>query len=251
MIYAKRLLMPRSLHTMVMACGMCVLFTLPVSARQDTDLGPIAAVAPETPGAVALSGGLPSVPELVEAQGLQLEGQADVSAWWDSWRLPDSDGARVREGLYPSVSARLFPHLTRRGVAELLTRNDESLRSAKGVGVVLENAGIEFALDSALRLHSLAWSALEEGDGEGALGFALHSADALRAVSTQQVASELLSRAQESLRRNDESLTYSLEELTRIRRLTNGAREALTDGDYPRAIRRAYYACQLLGVASG
>jgi hypothetical protein len=243
--------MTRSFLRMMVPLGMCVLFAHPLSACQDTDQGSITAVASETPGAVALSSGLPTVPELVEAQGIEMEGQAEVSAWWDSWRLPDSDGALIREGLYPTLSARLFPLLTRKGVAELLIQNEESLRTAKGVGVVLENAEIELALESALRLHSMAWTALEDGDGEGALGLALHSADALRAVSSQQVASELLSRAQESLRRNDESLTYSLEELTRIRRLTNGAKEALADGDYPRAIRRAYYACQLLGDALG
>jgi hypothetical protein len=243
--------MTRSFFRMLMACGMCVLSTLPASARQNTNLGPIPAVASETDGAVALSGGLTTIPELVEAQGIQAVGQADVNAWWESWGLSESDGARIREGLYPSVSARVYPLLTFRGVTELLAQNEESLRAAKGVGEVLENAEIELALESALRLHSMAWTALEEGDGEGALGLALRSADALRLVSPHHVASELLSRAEEFLRRNDESLTYPLEELTRIRRLTNGARESLADGDYPRAIRRAYYACQLMGVASG
>lgn len=247
-IKKKQFPMRRSFFQIFLASGMCVLFTLPVSACQDADQGLIMAVAPETHGAIALTGGLPSVPDLVMAQGLEGEGRDDVDAWWDSWTLADADGAQVRQELYPSVSARLYPLLTRRGVTELLTRNEESLRTAKRVGVILANGEIEAALEDALQLHDRAWSALEEGEGERALGLALQSADALREVSPQEVAAGLLEKARESFRRKEGSASYSEEELTRIRRLTSGAREALESGDYPRAIRRAYYACQLLGV---
>jgi len=247
-INTKRLLMCRSLSQIFLASGMCVLCTLPVSACQDIDHGLILAVAPETHGAVTLTGGLPTVPDLVLAQGLEREGQADVEAWWDSWALTAADGAKVRQEVYPSVSARLYPLLNRNGVTELLTQNEASLRMARSVGIILANREIESALEDALRFHDWAWSSLHEGDGERALRFAFESADALRAVSPEQVASGLLEKAQESLRRNGASVSYSEEQLTRIRRLTNGAREALEGKDYPRAIRRAYYACQLLGV---
>ena len=43
---------------------------------------------------------------------------------------------------------------------------------------------------------------------------------------------------------------YPEENLTRARRLTRGARLALAEGDLSRAIRRAFYACQLLGARS-
>ena len=72
--------------------------------------------------------------------------------------------------------------------------------------------------------------------------------DILREISPKQVAQGLVEKATEAWRRNQESETYSGEELTRIRRLTMGAIEALAEGDYPQAIRRAYYACQLLGA---
>jgi len=247
-INPKRLSMRRSFHCVFLVSGMCVLCTLPLSAYQDTNSGTVMAVAPETHGAVAIVGGLPSVPELALAQGLEGEGQRDVVAWWNSWTLSSVDGALVRQEVYPSVSARLFPLLNNRGVTQLLTRNDASLRTVRSLGKILATPGIESALIDALNFHDLAWSSLQEGDGEGALGFALQSADALRGVSPEQVASGLLKEAQESWRRNEGSPSYSVEELTRIRRLTTGAREALEGGDYPRAIRRAYYACQLLGV---
>ena len=86
------------------------------------------------------------------------------------------------------------------------------------------------------------------GDGWAAIEAMLRSADALRSVSPYQVASGLLNRARMSLRRIGELPSYSQEELAQIRRLTSGAEEAFADGDYPRAIRRAYYACQLLGA---
>jgi hypothetical protein len=230
-----------------LALGMCVLFTLPLSARQDTDHGLIVAVAPETHGAISL-GGLPTVPDLVMAQGLGSEGQADVEAWWDSWSLTLVDGAKARQAVYPSVAARLYPLLNHQGVTELLNQNQASLRTAKSLWVILANRQIESALEDAHRLHDLALSSLLDGEGERALGLALQSADALRAVSPEQVASGLVREAQESLRRNEASDSYSEEQLTRIRRLTNGARDALKGKDYPRAIRRAYYACLLLGV---
>jgi hypothetical protein len=72
--------------------------------------------------------------------------------------------------------------------------------------------------------------------------------DALWEVSPQQVAFELVRKAEGDYGRIRASDTYSEEELTRIRRLTTGAAEALEEGDYPLAIRRAYYACQLLGA---
>jgi len=80
------------------------------------------------------------------------------------------------------------------------------------------------------------------------LAFAFRAADALWQVSPRQVATELIERAEKFLGRNPAFGSYSQEELIRIRRLMYGASEALDAGDYPRAIRRAYYACQLLGA---
>lgn len=244
--------MRRTFHRALVTLGMCVAITLPASALQNKDEHSLSAVAPETHGAVALGGGLPSVPELVQAHGLDAEGFEELEAWKDSWGMVDGDGALVRATqVYPGVAARLFPILNRPGVAELLRENEESLRSAKRMGVLLANRRVEEALEGALRHHHEAVMALQEGDGERSLRLAFQSADALRAVGPAQVAGDLLERARDQLRRNRDLETYSLEKLTRIRRLTNGAAEALEDGDYPRAIRRAYYACQLLGADSG
>jgi hypothetical protein len=74
---------------------------------------------------------------------------------------------------------------------------------------------------------------------------------ALGTSDSEQLAVALADLAAEGLRRTEGSDAYTEQELSRIRRLTGGAREALEEGDYPRAIRRAYYACRLLGVGPG
>jgi len=232
--------------------GFCVVSATPVSAQKDIAQHPLEAVAPETFGAVALGEGLPSVPELVEAHGLQEEGSAEVETWEESWALESTDGAAVRANqVYPGVVARLFPLLADPGVRELLLENEESFRSVKRMGVLLDNEKVEWALEEALRFHRDAFLALQEGDGKLALELALRSADALREVSPREVASDLLQQAEDLLGRKTDLGSYSSEEVARIRRLTSGAKEALAEGDYPRAIRRAYYACQLMGVEPG
>lgn len=88
--------------------------------------------------------------------------------------------------------------------------------------------------------------------GEGQVAELLAGLESdLGTTDPELLATTLADLADEGLRRTEGSATYSEQELTRIRRLTGGAREALDEGDYPRAIRRAYYACRLLGVEPG
>ena len=228
--------------------GMYVAGTLALSACQDVQNNPLAlAVASETHGAVLFAEQLPSVPQLLAEHGMAVEGSAEADAWWESWRLGGDEGAHLRSLVYPSAIQRLYPVLGESGVGEFLQGNDERLAAAGNAGSVLASDGIRLALDRSLGLHGEAWAALSTGRGEEAL-LALRSVDALWEVTPERVALDLVERADEALRRNDRSVSYSHQELTRIRRLMNGAREALGEGDYPLAIRRAYYACQLLGA---
>lgn len=228
---------------------MCVLFTLPVSACQDIRDDPLAvAVAPETYGALLLSDALPSVPHLLAERGLGVAGAADADAWWESWTLEEHEGESLRASIYPSAASRLYPVVGDEGVAELLDKQEESLAAVERVSVIVGSPAIIQALEQAKRLHGEAVRALAGDRGQEALGLILCTSDALWEVSPQQVAAHLVNRASETLRRNLVTNPYSEEELLRIRRLTTGAQEALESGDYPLAIRRAYYACQLLGV---
>jgi hypothetical protein len=238
--------------SILLSGGACVALTLLVSACEDRANDPLAmAVAPETHGALLLTEGMPTVSDLVQEHGLETQVAGELDAWWSSWDLDSREGPKSRASIYPSVSRILYPYLMEEGVADLLARNEENLRAAQSVELLLVADAVDAAMRNAWRYHNEAVAALRRGMGELALGLALRSADAVREVSPEQVARALLRTADDALRRNPETPPYSEEELTRIRRLTSGAEEALETGDYPRAIRRAYYACQLLGAASG
>jgi len=215
----------------------------------DAGINPLAvAVAPETHGAVFFAHGLSTVPSLFSDHGLALEGAVEAEAWWDSWSLVQAEGAQLRSLIYPLAVQRLYPVMGVAGIRDVLGRNALSLAAVETVESVVGLESISHALDRARNLHSQARSALVRGEGESALMLALHAADALWEVGPQQVAMELIERATDALGRNFGLTSYSEEELIRIRRLMHGASDALDEGDYPRAIRRAYYACQLLGV---
>jgi len=209
------------------------------------------AVAGETHGAVLLTEGMPTLSDLITDYGLAGQEQQGLDAWWESWDLGPQEGPRARAPLYSAASHALFPYLMEEGVSDLLARNEESLKAAQAVELLLVSDAVDRAMERAWAYHHQAVEALGKGMGETALSFALRSADAVREVSPEHVASALIREAREAFRRNQGVVTYSEEELTRIRRLTSGAEEALELGDYPRAIRRAYYACQILGVGPG
>ena len=230
----------------------CVALTLTVSACEDFGDDPLAmGVAPETHGAVVFTDGLPNLSELAEVHDVSMEIQQELDLWWDSWNLAPAEGSDIRAALYTPVSHTLFPFLLDEGVAGLLAQNEKNLLAAQGAGVLPVADAVDAAMEKAWDFHQRAVFALARGSGEGALSLALQSADAVREVSPEQVARALLQKASTAMRRNLGVVTYSEEELTRIRRLTLGAEEALEAGDYPRAIRRAYYACQLLGAGPG
>jgi hypothetical protein len=223
--------------------------TLAVSACEDMANDPLAmAVAPETHGAVLLSEGLPTLSDLLAQHGLAGPAQSYLDTWWRSWDLGPVDGPKVRATLYSPVSSALYPYLLEEGVAALLAENEKALKVAQAVELMLVAEVVDAAMKNAWLYHNQAVEALGRGMGEVSLSLALRSADAVREVSPEQVARALLRQADDALRRNRDVVPYSDEELIRIRRLTSGAAEALESGDYPRAIRRAYYACQLLGV---
>jgi len=234
----------------LLVCSLACLFaTIPVSACQDSADHPMAmTVAPETHGALAFSQQLPSVPELLAREGLAPAEVPEARAWERSWTMDEAQGAELRDRLYPSVARLLFLHLGAEGVDELMAKNQEALQATEASGVSMASEVVGTALERARRRHEEAVWALEEDRGEEALVHVLRTGDALRAVAPRQVAATLVARASEAFRRNQGDGSYSEEELARLRRLTAGARKALEDGDYPRAIRRAYYACQILGA---
>jgi len=205
-------------------------------------------VAPETGGALLVGDGLPAFPRLLAELGLEREAAAEVEAWWDSWETAPGEGSRIRDQVYPLATRVLYPELGLAGTQDLVGRNALNIRAVASLTSMISSGAISDALSRAEQANGEARRLLAEGEGEPALSLALRASDALWSVSPRQVATDLLSRASEALGRKQGVGAYSEEELTRIRRLMHGASEALDAGDYPGAIRRAYYACQLLGA---
>jgi hypothetical protein len=197
---------------------------------------------------VLLGEDLPTVPNLI-ATALSEHDEAAISAtWWDSWQLEDSRGAEARRQIYPLVAHLLVAELADSGVEELLDRVESNIAAVNGVAMYLDPGTIGPALLRARQLHGEAERAWAGGDPPAALKLVMETADVLWSLSPQRVAMGLIREASEVLGRKDSSASYSEEELIRIRRLIYGANEALDAEDYPGAIRRAYYACQLLGA---
>jgi hypothetical protein len=145
------------------------------------------------------------------------------------------------------------------GVATAVRSVGETLAAA----AVLESGtlaeGIAQNLEQAEGRHARAVTALAEGRDVEALSAALEASDLIREVGPESVGRLLLARAEARLGTLESSaepaeagdgggVDLGQVDLERGRRLIRGARLALEDGDYVRAIQRAYYACQVLGV---
>jgi hypothetical protein len=231
--------------------GTCVILALPASACMDDAQGPLAiAVAAETYGALFFGEDLPTVPRLLADHGLDREGAVEYEAWTNSWSMDDSAGAVLRETAYAASAERLLPVLGTDGVQDVLERAGTSIGAVESVASMGLPDLITEVQSRARTLHGQGRTALASGRPRQALVYAFRASDVLWEVNPVQVAQDLIGEAREAWGRNQGSDSYSEEEQVRIRRLMYGASESFDEGDYPRAIRRAYYACQLLGVYS-
>ena len=204
-------------------------------------------VAAETHGALALSERLPTLPDLVERSPVrgELIGAADL--WALSWRRGE-DGRQDRGEAYASVVPRLSTELGSTGIADALDAVRSTLDAADSMdptelpGFVIEGTR------AARELAEDAEQSLARGERERALLRTLEASDRLHELGPEEVAQELIRRAEEALGRKEDAVSYSELEVERSRHLLIAAREAMDRGDHLRAIRRAFYACQLLGV---
>lgn len=226
----------------------CVVSTLLVSGCQDVGEDPMAIyVSAGADGAALLGESLPTIPTLLLDYGLETEGVAEMEAWEASW-ADGEGGVDLREVVHRSSVERLLPLMGRSGVEDVIARNALNIDAVEDLGPMIQSPAIRQALGGAGAFLDEARAALVEGREGEALLLALKASDTLWEVSPQQVAANLLRLAEDHLRRNGPPPSYTEEELTRVRRLMFGSSEARKNGDYPGAIRRAYYACQLLGV---
>jgi len=212
-----------------------------------TDLLP-GVVAPETQPALALGVTLPDPSGWAANAPTPEPGprHAPLATWTSSWDLPLDEGREVREGTY----AALVASLSRDRIDAVAADDLATLRQALGRARSLPTAALPSTVRSGLaRAESeadAARAAGDRGDLQSSLVHVLRASDALREIGPEAVARTLVDDVEGQLRRIQPSGAYSPEDTERLRRLAEGGRQALEDGNWVLAIRRAFYARALL-----
>ena len=242
-------MIPSALHSRpARAVGGLCLGVVALAGCSDSGSDPLAVlVAVETHGALAVAEDLPSLPELTRRIGSEqtLSGATDL--WTGSWQRGE-EGQRLRMDAYMEAVPRLVTELGADGIRAALAPVRSTVLAAETID---PNDLPAFVLDGMARSRALAdeaEQALAGADLGRALLLTLEASDMLRALGPEEVARDLVARAEYAMGRNGDVRTYSDLELERSRHLLLSAGEAMGRKDYLRAIRRAFYACQLLGV---
>jgi hypothetical protein len=227
----------------------CLLLLAGTLSCADSGEDAVASIfAPETYGALSFAVPLPSLPLLARDLGLDATLQPSLAVWVDSWALDPDEGRDVRRDSYERVVPVLSEHMSDEDVRERIDAVALGLSLSRGLGSQDLPEGIWEALDHAQRHHAGALAYLAAGDRESALSEALMAGDALQEASPEAVATLMVLRGDEALRRAEGVGSYTDQELERADRLLRGARYAITEGDPVKAIRRAFYACRILSV---
>jgi hypothetical protein len=232
-----------------LALGLFLLCSAALTACKDADSDPMAVlVAAETHGALSAAEHLPALPELASQTNERSALAGATEDWRDSWTHPGDAGRATRERVYAETVPVLARELERDGVRRLLASVREVLAASGDLETTDLPPFVTDGLIVAADLADEADQALGLGDLDRALHLTLRASDRLRELAPREVAGRLIERAQGALGRNPEDATYSELDLERSRHLLVSAGEAMDDRDYVRALRRAYYACRLLGV---
>lgn len=240
---------PTSIQSPVRAAGACLLVTLCVSGCQDSPTDPTAAlVAEDTRTALHLDGALPSLPDLAARERVEDRVAEAVGRWVVSWEHAPEEGAALRSGAYDAAAPTLAEAMGRSDVALAVEQVGAALEATTSLERARLPEGMADRLERARLHHRAAREALASGDEAGALHGALRASDVFREVGPHGVALALLTRAEGALAQALDGGALADEDVERTERLVRGARQALDQEDWSRAIQRAYYACQLLGI---
>ncbi len=205
-------------------------------------------VAAETHGALRAAEDLPTMGDLAHRTG-DAPGMAEAERiWTESWTDGADRGRQLRMDAYRKAGPVLTEALGPDGIRDLLVSVDGVLDAAVELDPTELPAFIVDGLIEGEVLAQEAEQSLEVGDLERATLLTLQASDRLRELAPAEVAETLVREAEEALGRNGADAPYTELDLERSRHLLISAGEAMDGGDYLRAIRRAYYACQLLGV---
>lgn len=241
-----------SLSTPLTGLLLCVLVT-PVVSACDAESDPLAViVAEETRGALALDMGVPALPEMARRAEVADRLDAPLESWTSSWGRTDAEGRRIRSRSYDEALPVLAPALGEARIGEELDRLRRAVDAAHELPISTLPDEFRDRIARADELAERAREALEDGRGREALRHTVAGSDALREIGPRNVALYLVDRAEEAAERaRSDGIPGAQRNTRRGSRMALGAREALENRDYPLAIRRAYYACHLLGLDIG
>ena len=150
---------------------------------------------------------------------------------------------------YRPLAMLFVPELGRGGIGEQLDRLSEGVRRALELPEAQLPERVRVRISEASTARVLARDALPAENLQEAMVQLLTGSDALREVGPEAVARTMVSEVDADRRRISVGDTYSEQDVERLDRLLRGGREALSEQDWVRAIRRAYYARGL--IASG
>lgn len=218
-----------------------------LGACRDAPTDPLVGlVAQEAYAALALGVSFPD-PGAWRASGwLEAEEAEALEAWRASWDLPAAEGREAREGTYRVLAAGVARHAERSALEIELTLLAEGVARAEGLVGEGSPPHVVRGIEAARAQRAAAALALAAGDTPAAAAALLRGGDALREVGPEAVARSLVGEAEAGLGSISEPHPYSEQELERLRRLVRGGRQALEEGDWVLAIRRAFYAKALL-----
>ncbi len=217
-------------------------------------------VAPEARAALEVGATLPGLPELVRraspdgSPAIELV-QAEA-LWREAAGTGDAELAGIlRDSAYALAGRPLAVTIDSATLAGVQARLDRWITLAGGVVRHAEFGDLSAALTDAGALLAVARAAQARGDTVAAIVATLHASDRLAETTPQAVAARLSAQDEAALERvrllaGHPGSSDSRVRLERIDRLVRGAREALTSGHYEVAIRRAWYARQML-IAEG
>ena len=209
----------------------------------DSPTDPLASlVTPETAPALEVEAVLPLLPDLAARTGTEAALSGPVMRWVGSWNDP-AGGQALRRSAVAEAAPVLGEALGTGGATQALA---PLLQVAGSLGD-LDGAPADLAPvldDGRARVERVRSALADERPGE-ALREGLIAADRLREASPEQVARALLARGERWLAQVGEQDEADPDH-ARGAVLLERARQALEAGDYPRAVQRAFYACQLL-----
>ena len=218
-----------------------------LAACEDATTDPLARiVAEETAGALALGVDLPDPGSWTVPDDAPPESADAVVRWLTSWDLPGDEGRGVRSLTYGPLAMLFVPELGRGGIGEQLDRLSEGVRRALELPGLQLPERIRVRISEASNAHTLARDALRAENLQDAMVQLLTGSDALREVGPEAVARTMVSEVDAARRSISVGDAYSEQDIERVDRLLRGGREALSEQDWARAIRRAYYARGLM-----